>query len=517
MKWLRKLWSKLAGAVQARYEGAIWRWGERSWIPASIQDARFDADSSTRLELIRKSRYFERNSALVNALADVFEQFTVGTGLQCIPASSSEGWNAKAAEAWGLWCQYPDLTSLQGFGTLQGLIARSWFIDGEVFIRKTKSPDTGRNRVELIEAHRIQTPPSRRSEEGRTIVDGIEINEFGRPVAYWVKTSPVVGVSAPAQVQQVGIDEQWARIPAEEMLHVMEPGRPGQYHGLPFLYPVMNDLHDLEDLQIYEMQAAKDAATNSTFVTNAAGEAPSSTAKRRLRLQIQSQDASGNAVVKEAAQWYEDARASGIRYLRPGEDVKQFVSGRPSVAVQQYWDYLIQKVCAGVGIPKLLVMPWGSIQGTVVRGVYDSAAIFFRCRSQVIQDITRDLYAWVMRAETAYNRKVSDKPGDWYKVNVCPPRAVNVDVGYQSAANIADLQAGILTHEELIARSGQDWRVVLENKARIAAHVKALAEKYGVTPQEIISYGKSDTTADAGGAEEEEEPSKEPEEEPSED
>src|SRR6266550_122033 len=64
---------------QARYEAASTNFFDRSWLPASVQDARFDFDSSTRLELIRRSRYWEANNAIVNRLCDVLEQYTVGT------------------------------------------------------------------------------------------------------------------------------------------------------------------------------------------------------------------------------------------------------------------------------------------------------------------------------------------------------------------------------------------------------------------------------------------------------
>src|SRR5438045_838602 len=74
-------------APQARYEAASTNFFDRSWLPASVQDARFDFDSSTRLELIRRSRYWEANNAIVNRLCDVFEQYTVGpAGLKVIPS-----------------------------------------------------------------------------------------------------------------------------------------------------------------------------------------------------------------------------------------------------------------------------------------------------------------------------------------------------------------------------------------------------------------------------------------------
>jgi hypothetical protein len=59
-------------APKNRYEAAQPSYGERSYIFGAVQDARFDADSCTRLEIVRKSSYFDLNNAIVNRLADDF-------------------------------------------------------------------------------------------------------------------------------------------------------------------------------------------------------------------------------------------------------------------------------------------------------------------------------------------------------------------------------------------------------------------------------------------------------------
>ncbi len=141
----------------------------------------------------------------MNAFCDRFEQFTVGSnGLQLTPASTDEEWNLRAAEWWSEWCQFPDLTSLQPLSSIQSLIARTWFVDGEVFILKTKGASLPR--IQLIESHRVGTPPRQWDQEGRLLVDGVEVDNRGRPVAYWVRD---------------GFDfEDYRRIPAEAIIHV---------------------------------------------------------------------------------------------------------------------------------------------------------------------------------------------------------------------------------------------------------------------------------------------------------
>src|SRR5438105_11819549 len=97
------------GMPLARYEAATFTFGERSWLPAAVQDARFDADASTRLELVRRSRYWARNNAIVQKLKHVFAEFTVGTtGLQAVPSVPDEqDYNQAASEWWTEWCRIP--------------------------------------------------------------------------------------------------------------------------------------------------------------------------------------------------------------------------------------------------------------------------------------------------------------------------------------------------------------------------------------------------------------------------
>jgi hypothetical protein len=81
----------------------------RSYIPTTIQGARFDANYSARLTMLAKARDCERNSALVNRMADLWEEYTVGTGLQLQPASSDAEWNKRAAPESRLDCTNRDI------------------------------------------------------------------------------------------------------------------------------------------------------------------------------------------------------------------------------------------------------------------------------------------------------------------------------------------------------------------------------------------------------------------------
>lgn len=458
-----------------RYEAGV-RWGTgRSWLPGYLQDQRFDADSATREEIVRKSRYFERNNGLLNRLGDIFEQYTVGhCGLQIVPNSSEEEWNRNARTVFDEWTKFCDLTSLQSFATIQSLCARSWFFDGELFILKTygeeklvKGQPMRRPRIQLIESHRVATPNN--PPAGAKIIDGIEVDVRGRPIAYWVLD---------------GIDgETFKRILADQIIHIFEPSRPGQMRGLPFSYPVLNPLHDLDDLEMLEMSAAKDAAEKSTFIETPTGEL-SVDKLRAERYSQTSQDSTGTDTTETRTKYIKNAIGGRVAALRMGEKVTQFLSNRPTVTQQWYWDYLTSKICAGIGISKLLVYPW-SIQGTVARSDLDIMAGFFRARSAVLATCFVQVWEFVIGWSIQNDLRVADPPADWRTVTVRAPRSVNVDVGRNSQAVIQELESGVRTYNDVCAELGQDWREVLEQKAKEARFIRDLADIYKLDPSEI--------------------------------
>lgn len=443
------------------YEGARWS-STRSWIPGGVQEAKLDITRSTRLELVRRSRYFEKNNALANKLGMVFEQYVVGAdGLAVTPASSSTEFNEAAAEFWRDSQQYIDIEGGNGFGSMQGKIAWRWFFDGEAFLLKTRG-ESGFARIQLVEGPRIKTPEGR--EDDPRIVDGVEIDtRTGRPKAYWVD-----GVT---------------RIDASLMIPVLERSRAMQCRSLPFLTPVLNSLHDLDDLTQLEMLNAKAHAEHAIFIENEAGEADVEDLLRDGASIVNGDSDSGRDTEARTA-YYRDALGGRVVYGKRGDKINSIGNASPSAAQQFFWDYKLSEICAGVGISKLLVYPW-SMQGTVSRADLDSQASYFRARSSIMAEAVRLVYRFII--DDAVRRgRLKGAPADFYRCDVRPPRGVNVDVGRNSSAMLAELKAGTRTFQSVYSELGLDWREELEQKAIEAEFVAQLAQDVGL-PASAIS------------------------------
>lgn len=461
--------------IVAQYEsGQMWS-PRRSRLPGYVRDARYDADQMTRLEIVRKSRYFERNEAIVNRLGDLEEEYTVGpTGLRSVPASSDSEWNKRAADWWESWAEMPDLTTLQSFGTLQGLCVRSECFDGEIFAHltsgRTRSDGRSFPRVQLIETHRVETPPELFGRE--EIVDGVQIDPNGRPSVYWVR-------------EGTGQGESYKPIEAAMMVHMFEPSRPGMYRGLPKLYPVMNELHDLSDLMLLEMDAAKKAASTTEVIKTKTGELTMDDLRRARMLGTGTAGTSGGSA-SERTQYYEDVFEGRAKVLRHNDDYAQFKPERPTGATVAHWDILTTKICAGWGISKLLVLPF-SVQGTVTRADLDTTATYFRSRSACRASHFTRIYRYVM-GWARYNEKtLQDAPGDWWKVKVRPPRSVTVDVGRNSNALIEEYRAGWRTLEAICGELGEDYREVLLQRGRELKEAEEIEKELGLPAGSLIA------------------------------
>ena len=473
----------LSALFANRYEAAQPGTPRRSWVPAFVRDARFDANSFTRWELVRKIRYFERNTWLVQRLRDEFKKWTVGpNGLQVVPASSDRNWNARALDSYLAWSERPVLDATISMGQAHGLIAGEFSIDGELFVHKTRRKTAGKASepaIQLIEGHRVSTPGTMfATQEQLTQVDGVEIDSRGSPLGYWVRDDFA--------------GEAWTFRSTSDMLHVFDPERVGMYRGITPYHASLNTLHDLDDLELMEMERAKQNSEIANVLKNPAGELNPTLLRRQRFLQAASIPPGNQTPDDELAkriEMYRTVLGSRTIALKTGEELEQFDSKQPSAATQWYWRYKIAQVCAAAGVPMILVFPEliETMQGTAVRGIYDNAHLFFRSKYFVFATIARDIYRFYLQWARYNVAGLTDGPADWAKCHVIPPRAVNVDVGRNSAAMLAELAAGVTNYDDVAGANGTTAEVLLRKKAANVKLIHEIADEEGIEAAEIAA------------------------------
>jgi capsid protein len=461
--FIKSIFAKTPDAATPYFSGA------RSYRPLGLNDARLDISKAAREVLQARSRDFELDVPLYSKIADVWEQYTVGTGIRFSSDSGEENWDAAADLIMDRWNGVADIQGRFSFDFLQGIISRKLFIDGEVFVLLTREGPYPR--IQLIEAHRCKTPEELSSYEGKRIFDGVETDPNGRPTFYHFSNGK----------NDAG-KETFTRQDAANVVHIFEPHRPDQYRGLPYCTAALNVLHDLYDLHILEMKAAKDAADISTVAYTQNGEMPQGLSSMASKFGgAQSATKTAPASTEQRREYYQSATGGRVVVAMSNDKIEQHIPERPGQNTREYWRLLAGQVCDVAGTPLALVNP-DSMQGTVYRGAMDAAAAFFRCKTSVLAGYFRRIRNYVIQVESGYNRALQPMPANWRNISAGTVRAPNVDIGRNSSAAINELMNNARTYRDWFAENGQDWK---KQFAQISAERKEM-ERLDIEPLDLL-------------------------------
>jgi len=447
--------------VKAYYNGAMYS-TSRPHIYDYLKDAHLDISKMEREAIVIKSRDLEKNNAYWPKYLAIHESYTVGRGIPISPSSSDPEFNAFMKDAFAEWAEDPLIDSKMDLGEMQRTMARATARDGEIFIYATWDYQD-RRKLQLFETQRVGYPSQPKKEAN--IHDGIEFDRYGKPVAYFVRRD----------MQRLMDVNTIARIPAFAIYHVYNPERFGQVRGLPICSNVINDLIDLDLLHKYEMDAAKfnsqkmaawtrqgdDLSIEDSPFSPGTGDAPLSLEERQTRIE----QSFGGTVVG----------------LNPGEQLTPYISQRPSVITQEYWEFLLKKTSAGIGYTDLLIFP-RSVQGTVVRANLETTAAVLKSEYEVYAKALKWIYRFVAEG-FSYKTKVND----WWKCSVQAPRSPVVDLERNTNAIIDETRNGMRSITYNCNELGRSLDDVLEEKAVECQKIKEIAEKHGLTTRELIS------------------------------
>lgn len=250
-----------------------------SWVPR-LGSPRQDLNKAERAMLVARSRDALRNHLLARAVVMRLRTNVVGTGLVCcaqvdhdalgISEEEGEQLNADLDRLWALYADDPrecDAEASLNHYQMQALVLVSALVAGDVFVASPNDERPGclfSTRLQLIEGDRVGNPGG--GLDTSTMVEGVEFDTMGAPVAYHVCSS--------YQDDLVKGPVRWDRLLAfgaetgrRRVLHIMsDKERPGQKRGAPYLAPVLEPLQKLERWSSAELMAAVVAAMFTVFI-----------------------------------------------------------------------------------------------------------------------------------------------------------------------------------------------------------------------------------------------------------
>ena len=154
---------------------------------------------------------------------------------------------------------------------IQRLVARSVARDGEVIVRIVRGNDF---KIALYDADFLDYQLNREAtKENNAIIQGIELDRAGKPVAYYLWKMPPNKVPSifgmPTKSPNIN---QYERVLAEDIIHIYKSDRPNQIRGATWLAPVMIHLLMLNRYERAEMRAAEIAASKVGYYKTPTGD-----------------------------------------------------------------------------------------------------------------------------------------------------------------------------------------------------------------------------------------------------
>lgn len=230
--------------LQRAYESASPR---DTWKPRR-SGASANADHQADASILRsKARALVQNVPYASAGLRSLVAYTVGAGI--IPRSTSASQGKALNELFAAWSKVCDADGRQDFAGIEASAYRAMEQDGEVLIRlRTRRDGDGLPvplQLQLLEIDWLDT--SRTAPEGggnNQVVNGIEYDMLGRAVAYYLWDQHPGDTTL-----KRGMRTQSKRVPANTIIHLFAPERPGQGRGFTRFASV---IARVRDLQLYE-------------------------------------------------------------------------------------------------------------------------------------------------------------------------------------------------------------------------------------------------------------------------
>lgn len=227
--------------LKRAYEGASQKDGWKTRRPGASPNTDHSADATT---LRARSRSLEQNVPYIAQGLRSLVAAVVGTGI-------TPNWTGPEADKFNaLWAEMVSKMDADGRLDVYGMQSAAYKAmerDGEVLVRIRPRRITDGLPVpiqfQLLEIDWLDSAKSQGA-GGDTIVNGIQYDYLGRVNGYWLYDQhPGEMVSFRPRKSQSSF------VPADRIIHLFTPDRPGQGRGFPRVAPV---IARVRDMQLYE-------------------------------------------------------------------------------------------------------------------------------------------------------------------------------------------------------------------------------------------------------------------------
>jgi lambda family phage portal protein len=417
-------------------------------------------------DITARARWLIRNNGYAANAIESWAGNVVGAGIKPSSLIKDAVFKEQLQKLWLDWTDEADAEGFTDFYGLQRRAAREVFIAGEVLFRfRPRRPQDGLAvplQLQMLPSEMLPLNRNEVAPGGNVIRQGIEFDRIGRRVAYHFLRRH------PGDVTDPGLAGEVVRVPASEVVHVIDPVDAGQLRGVSRFAAGIVKLFLLDQYDDAELDRKKVAAMHALFITTPAPAEPLDAAESR--------DENDERML--------DLQPGQITMLEPGEEVQTSAPADSGQTYEPFQYRTLLQVSAALGVP------YAYLSNDMLKANYSNsrlALLEFRRRIEAYQhavivwQLCRQVWArWMDTAVLAGALDLpeyDDRRREYLGCDWLPPKWDWIDPLKDARAEIEQIEAGLKSRTQALAERGYDSEQV---DTQIAADKKR-EEALGLT------------------------------------
>ena len=425
-------------------------------------------------DITARARYLIRNNGYAANAIESWAGNVVGAGIKPSSLIGDADLKALVQKLWLSWTDESDAEGFTDFYGQQRRAAREVFIAGEVFFRfRPRRPEDGLTvplQLQMIPSEMLPLTRTEVLPYGNVIRQGIEFDRIGRRVAYHFLRRH------PGDSTDPGLVGETVRVPASEVIHIMDPVDAGQLRGVSRFAPAIVKLFLLDQYDDAELDRKKVAAMYALFVTTPAPGEPFDMAEET--------GADGERTM--------DVQPGQVVMLEPGEEIQTSAPADVGGSYEAFQYRTLLQISAALGVP------YAYLSNDMLKANYSNsrlALLEFRRRveawqhSVMVYQLCRAVWRrWMDVAVMSGALAIPDyetRRGECLACSWLPPRWEWVDPLKDARAEIEQIEAGLKSRTQAIAERGFDAEQVDAEIAADKARERSLGLVFGKANQPL--------------------------------
>lgn len=415
-----------------------------------------------------RARHLEANDDILKSVILDLERNVVGTGITLQArvrdrdGNDREELNDAIERAWRRWTKPENctVTHTQSLWEVCQMAVRRRYVDGGILILKVYTG--GEFRLQLLEVDDLDTAILKHN--SNRVVGGVEIDGYNRPVAYHFRRQEVSGLWS-GEVK---------RVDADRVIYLPHITRCSQIREMS---PSASSLSRIDDINLLVEAALKKEQVQACHGLAIKTDNPLTTGGIGRGMPALTPQG-------DVPDYPEEYIAPGmIKHLRPGESIEPIAPSGVSSTADGMIRAVHRQVGAGSGLSYEAVsrdmsqVNYSSARQGMLQDRKTYGALQQYLIDHLLEPVYREWLRWAVLTGRVAIPDYQEDPEAYQEAVWIPPGWEWIDPLKEANANAKALETGQTTLQKICAARGEDWRELLEQRARETAWMKELTKE----------------------------------------